>query len=182
MLCFQVFTYVRTASFSNARTLCICTVLFIRQFSYLLRLLQFFIRNQHFHFSHLYFLRPFLPFFCPQIKYDIFVKCYWVDTRWQQYSTHLHTNSTQVGFTLFIGREGLQGDQRYSSTLFQTSALKGGEGSASPPVRFLPPVRTRYPSYRRLFGPQGRSGRRKISPPPGFDPRTVQPVVSRYTE
>ena len=31
--------------------------------------------------------------------------------------------------------------------------------------------------------PQGRSGRvRKISPPPGFDPRTVQPVVSRYTD
>jgi hypothetical protein len=24
-----------------------------------------------------------------------FVKCNWVDTRWQQYSTHLHTNSTQ---------------------------------------------------------------------------------------
>ena len=23
--------------------------------------------------------------------------------------------------------------------------------------------------------------RRKISPPPGFDPRTVQPVASRYT-
>jgi hypothetical protein len=28
----------------------------------------------------------------------------------------------------------------------------------------------------RLGGPQGQSGRvRKISPPPGFDPRTVQP-------
>jgi len=26
---------------------------------------------------------------------DIFVNCSWVDTRWQQYSTHLHTNSTQ---------------------------------------------------------------------------------------
>jgi len=26
---------------------------------------------------------------------DIFFKCNWVDTRWQQYSTHLHTNSTQ---------------------------------------------------------------------------------------
>jgi hypothetical protein len=27
------------------------------------------------------------------------------------------------------------------------------------------------------------SGRvRKISPPPGFDPRTLQPVVSRYTD
>ena len=31
--------------------------------------------------------------------------------------------------------------------------------------------------------PQGRSGRlRKISPPPGLDPRTVQPVASRYTD
>jgi len=26
---------------------------------------------------------------------DILVNCNWVDTRWQQYSTHLHTNSTQ---------------------------------------------------------------------------------------
>jgi len=36
---------------------------------------------------------------------------------------------------------------------------------------------------RRLGGPQGRSGQvRKILPPPGFDPRTVQPVASRYTD
>jgi len=29
----------------------------------------------------------------------------------------------------------------------------------------------------------GRSGQvRKILPPPGFDPRTVQPVASRYTD
>jgi hypothetical protein len=28
------------------------------------------------------------------VWYDIF-KCNWVDTRWQQYSTHLHTNRTQ---------------------------------------------------------------------------------------
>ena len=34
---------------------------------------------------------------------------------------------------------------------------------------------------RRLGWPQGRSGQvRKISPPPGFNPRTVQPVASRY--
>jgi hypothetical protein len=26
---------------------------------------------------------------------DIFVNCNWVATRWQQYSTHLHTNNTQ---------------------------------------------------------------------------------------
>ena len=31
------------------------------------------------------------------IWYDmiIFVSCNWVDTWWQQYSTHLHTNNTQ---------------------------------------------------------------------------------------
>jgi len=35
---------------------------------------------------------------------------------------------------------------------------------------------------RRLDGPQGRSGRvRKTLPPPGFDPRTVQPVACPYT-
>jgi hypothetical protein len=63
---------------------------------------------------------------------------------------------------------------------FQTSALKGGEGSASRPGRLLPPGNTRYPYYRRLGGPQSRSGQvRKISPPPGLDCRTVQPVASR---
>jgi len=34
-----------------------------------------------------------------------------------------------------------------------------------------------------MGGSQGRSGRvRKISPPPGFDPRTVQPVASGNTD
>ena len=47
----------------------------------------------------------------------------------------------------------------------------------------LPPGETRYLMYRRLGGPQSRSGQvRKISPSPGFDPRTVQPVASRYTD
>jgi hypothetical protein len=32
--------------------------------------------------------------------------------------------------------------------------------------------------YRRLGGPQGMSERvEKVSPPPGFDPRTVQPAA-----
>ena len=47
----------------------------------------------------------------------------------------------------------------------------------------LPLRKTRYPLYRRLGGSQGRSGRvQKISLPPGFDPRTVQPVASRYAD
>jgi hypothetical protein len=50
------------------------------------------------------------------------------------------------------------------------------------PGHFNPGKETRCPLYRRLDGPQGQSGWvRKISPPPGFDPRTVQPVASRYT-
>ena len=47
----------------------------------------------------------------------------------------------------------------------------------------LGPGKTRYPLYIWLGGLQSQSGRvRKISPPPGFDPRTVQPVTGRYTD
>jgi hypothetical protein len=47
----------------------------------------------------------------------------------------------------------------------------------------LPSGMTRYTLYRRLSRPLGQSKRvLKISPPPGFDPRTVQLVASRYTD
>jgi hypothetical protein len=48
----------------------------------------------------------------------------------------------------------------------------------------LPPRKRTGTHYRRLGGTQGRYGRmRKIPPPqPGFDPLTVQPVASRYTD
>jgi len=42
--------------------------------------------------------------------------------------------------------------------------------------------KTRYPFYRRLGGPQGRSGRAENLVPTGIRSRTVQPVVSRYTD
>jgi hypothetical protein len=72
--------------------------------------------------------------------------------------------------------------EKYSSTLSLTSALDAGGWSTPRPVA-LPPGNTRYPLYRRLSRPQNRSGRmRKTSPTPGFDPRTVQPVASCYTD
>jgi len=41
-----------------------------------------------------------------------------------------------------------------------------------------PPGKTRYLMYRRMGGPQDRSGRvRKISSQPEFDPRAVQLVA-----
>ena len=53
-----------------------------------------------------------------------------------------------------------------------TSTLGGGGRSTPRPGRFTSEKETRYPFYRRLGGPQGRSGRvLRISPPPGFDPR-----------
>ena len=56
----------------------------------------------------------------------------------------------------------------------------GGQRHAS---AALPPWKTRFPLYRGLNGPHGQSGQvRKISPPQGFDPRTVQLVASRYTD
>ena len=79
------------------------------------------------------------------------------------------------------GHEGPKGEWRYSSTLSLPSALDGVGGQRHAPAA-LPPGKTRHPLYRRLGGPQGRYGQvRKISPPPGFDPRTVHPVASRYT-
>jgi hypothetical protein len=47
----------------------------------------------------------------------------------------------------------------------------------------LPSGKTRHPLYSRLGGPQGRSERvRKITPPPSFDPRTVQPLARHYID
>jgi hypothetical protein len=63
-----------------------------------------------------------------------------------------------------------------------TAALDGSEWSAALPGRTLPPGKTRYPFYRRLRESQGRSGRVENLVPTGIQSRTVQPVVSRYTD
>ena len=57
-----------------------------------------------------------------------------------------------------------------------------GEWSAARPGRTLPRGKARYPFYRRLVWPQGRSGRAENLVPTGIQPRTFQPVVSRYTD
>ena len=69
----------------------------------------------------------------------------------------------------------------YISTLSLTSELNWGGWSTPFPGRFNPGKVSRYPIYRRLGVPQGRSGQaRKMSFLPGFDPQTVQTVASRY--
>ena len=82
-----------------------------------------------------------------------------------------------------IGNEGLEWELKYSSTLSLTSALDGVGGQRHTLVA-LPPGKTRYPLYRRLGGPTGPvwTGAENFSFPLGFDPGTVQPVASRYTD
>ena len=63
-----------------------------------------------------------------------------------------------------------------------TAALEGGEWSEARPGRTLPPRKARYPFYKRLGWPQGRSGRAENLVPTGIRSRTVQTVVSRYTD
>jgi hypothetical protein len=66
---------------------------------------------------------------------------------------------------------------------FNLGPRGGVKLSTKRPLLYTPKKKTRYPFYRRQVGPQGRSGRvRKVSPPPGLDPRTVQPVGSHYSE
>ena len=61
------------------------------------------------------------------------------------------------------GHEGPEGEQMYIFTLPSTSALDGGGLSTPRPSRLAP---GKDPLYRRLGGPQDRSGRvRKISSP-----------------
>ena len=63
-----------------------------------------------------------------------------------------------------------------------TSALDGDAWLTPNRGRFTP-GKDAVPILRRLGGPQSRSGRvRKNSHTPGFEPMTVQPVASRYTD
>jgi hypothetical protein len=80
-------------------------------------------------------------------------------------------------------RAGHEGPERkwYSSTLSLTSMLDGGGGvnGQRHSLGALPTQESQYPLYRRLVGPKGQSGWvQKISPPPGFDPQTIQPIAS----
>jgi hypothetical protein len=75
------------------------------------------------------------------------------------------------------------GVQRYSYTLSLTSALDGVGGQRQALAGLPLGKENLYPLYRRLCGPQDRCGLVwKISPPPEFNPQTIQPLASRYID
>ena len=75
------------------------------------------------------------------------------------------------------GDEGPEARWKYRSTFSLTSAVDRGGWQTPRPCHFIPGKKTRYQFYRKMGGPQGRFERvRRISPPPGCDPRTDQQV------
>jgi hypothetical protein len=58
--------------------------------------------------------------------------------------------------------------------------MEVGVNAKTTPI--FPRARNRYPFYRRVCGPEGRSVTMRKSPPPGFDLWTVQHVASPYTD
>jgi len=102
--------------------------------------------------------------------------------RWEQDSRIYNVKCTVVqALRLCTGRTAHRGS-RGIALLFLDHGTRRCEESASRPGRLLPPEKIRYPLHRRLVGPHGWSGQVwKMSPLPGFDPRTIQPVANRYT-
>jgi len=66
--------------------------------------------------------------------------------------------------------------------LFHDRGTRRGERSAARLGHTLPPEKARYPFYRRFGEPQSRSGLAEYLFPTGIRSRTIQPVVSRYTD
>ena len=68
------------------------------------------------------------------------------------------------------GHEGPEGEYTYNSALLLSSVLDRGGWSMPRPGSFTPPVKKNwYPLYRKLGGPQERSGQvQETSPPTGI--------------
>ena len=87
----------------------------------------------------------------------------------------------KVNVTLQQATKSPEGEQMYSSTLPSNSALDGA--STSRPGRFTPGKDlVNIVQEGGWASGAGLDGSGKSRPPPGFDPRTVQPVASRYTD
>ena len=103
----------------------------------------------------------------------------------QETSSHSHSIFSLAWLDLrfypfLIGLEGLVWESRGIALLLSVylGTRWGWVVSTTP----RPPC-PRYQLFRRLGGPRSRSGQvRKISTKPGFDPRTFENVVNRYTD
>jgi hypothetical protein len=98
------------------------------------------------------------------------------------YSCKVKVKFTLVqALRLCTGRTAHRGS-RGIALLFHDHGTRREWGVSVTPRPLFTPGKTRYPLYRRLGGPQDQSGQVwKSRPPSGFNPQTIQPVASRYT-
>ena len=77
--------------------------------------------------------------------------------------------------------KALRGVDAYPYSFFKLGFR--GVGDQSNATSALPMEKSECPLITKPDRPQGQFGRvLNISPPQGFDPRTVQPVASRYID
>ena len=95
---------------------------------------------------------------------QFFKECFWKATNWNEIAGEIKVKWALVqALRLCTGRTAYRGSTGIA-LFFLDHATRRGERSASRPGRSLHPGKTRYPLYRRLGGPQDRSGQvRKIS-------------------
>jgi len=99
-------------------------------------------------------------------------------------STWAYHKAVELKFTLEQATKARREGEGVQVCLYSFFNLGCRWGGWSTPLhgRFIN-WKVPVPLYRRLGGLQRRSRRvRKFLPPPGFHPRTVQPVASRYTD
>jgi hypothetical protein len=95
--------------------------------------------------------------------------------------TTLHPAQLRENITLEQATKAERQRKVKALLFFNLGARWGGQHHA--PATLTQEKETRYPLYRRFCGPQYRSGRvRKISPTLAFEPLTVQPIGSRFTD
>ena len=83
---------------------------------------------------------------------------------------------------LWTGRAARRGS-RGIALLFLDHSTREGRGVSIMPWPLFTPGKDPVPIVQKAGWPQGRSGQvRKISPPPGFDPQTIQPIARCYTD
>ena len=88
----------------------------------------------------------------------------------------------KVKFTLEQAMKVPMGSRGIAVLYFLTLVIDGDKWSTPRLGHITSGKETCYLLYRRLGGPQSWSAWvREISPPLGFDPRAIQPVVSCYT-
>ena len=89
----------------------------------------------------------------------------------------------KVRFTPEQATNAQGGGWRYNSILSLTSALDGVGGQRQALATLPPAKRPGTHCIGGWLGPRaGVDSCGKSHPTPGFDPRTVQPVASRYTD